>query len=119
MVGGEDAVGGLAGLFECGAVVAGGVAEGADFALEAFPFGMGEVALRVRFQGAAEGMLITQGGRFNGYGLYLLKGKPVFTYNALALRRFRQARPWLAGVAWNRIDGRLVPTSTDRRRLSQ
>lgn len=40
-------------------------------------------------QGAAEGMLITQGGRFNGYGLYLLKGKPVFTYNALALRRFR------------------------------
>ncbi len=40
-------------------------------------------------QGGAEGMLITQGGRFNGYGLYLLKGKPVFTYNALALRRFR------------------------------
>jgi len=37
----------------------------------------------------AEGMLITQGGRFNGYGLYLLKGRPVFTYNALDLRRFR------------------------------
>ena len=34
-------------------------------------------------------MLITLGGRFNGYGLYLLKGRPVFTYNLLDLRRFR------------------------------
>lgn len=25
------------------------------------------------------------GGRFGGYGLYLLKGKPVFTYNFLDL----------------------------------
>ena len=30
-------------------------------------------------QGGAEGMLNTLGGRFGGYGLYLLKGKPVFT----------------------------------------
>jgi hypothetical protein len=30
--------------------------------------------------GGAEGMLNTNGGRFGGYGLYLLKGKPVFTY---------------------------------------
>jgi arylsulfatase len=37
----------------------------------------------------AEGMLVTLGGRFGGYGLYLLKGKPVFTYNALDLVRFR------------------------------
>jgi arylsulfatase A-like enzyme len=37
----------------------------------------------------AEGMLNTLGGRFGGYGLYLLKGKPVFTYNLLALQRFR------------------------------
>lgn len=29
----------------------------------------------------AEGMLLTHGGRFSGYGLYLLKGRPVFTYN--------------------------------------
>ena len=34
-------------------------------------------------QGGAEGMLNTLGGRFGGYGLYLLKGKPVFTYNLL------------------------------------
>jgi len=37
----------------------------------------------------AEGMLITEGGRFNGWGLYLLKGKPVFAYNLLDLERFR------------------------------
>ena len=29
-------------------------------------------------QGGAEGMINTLGGRFGGYGLYLLKGKPVF-----------------------------------------
>jgi arylsulfatase len=37
----------------------------------------------------AEGMLSTLGGRFGGWGLYLLKGKPVFTYNLLGLERFR------------------------------
>jgi arylsulfatase len=41
----------------------------------------------------AEGMLNTLGGRFGGYGLYLVKGKPVFTYNLLALERFRWAGP--------------------------
>ena len=39
--------------------------------------------------GGAEGMLNTLGGRFGGYGLYLVKGKPVFTYNLLALEKFR------------------------------
>jgi arylsulfatase len=39
--------------------------------------------------GGAEGMLNTLGGRFGGYGFYLLKGKPVFTYNLLALEKFR------------------------------
>ena len=29
-------------------------------------------------KGGAEGMIVTLGGRFGGYGLYLLKGKPVF-----------------------------------------
>jgi arylsulfatase A-like enzyme len=41
--------------------------------------------------GGAEGMLATLGGHFGGYGLYLVKGKPVFTYNLLALERFRWA----------------------------
>jgi arylsulfatase len=37
----------------------------------------------------AEGMLNTLGGRFGGYGLYLVKGKPVFAYNLLAVEHFR------------------------------
>ena len=37
----------------------------------------------------AEGMLVTDGGRFNGYGFYLLKGKPTFTWNLLQLERFK------------------------------
>jgi arylsulfatase A-like enzyme len=35
----------------------------------------------------AEGVLITQGGRFNGFGLYLLQGKPVFHYNLVGVDR--------------------------------
>ena len=38
-------------------------------------------------------MLVTEGGRFAGYGLYLLKGKPVFTYNVLDLARVRWEGP--------------------------
>jgi arylsulfatase len=33
----------------------------------------------------AEGMLVTDGGRFGGYGFYLLKDKPVFTWNLIQL----------------------------------
>jgi len=40
-------------------------------------------------QGGAEGMLVTDGGRFGGIGFYLLKGKPVFVYNYVNLERFR------------------------------
>ncbi|HYX54002.1 MAG TPA: arylsulfatase [Candidatus Limnocylindrales bacterium] len=39
--------------------------------------------------GGGEGMIVTNGGRFGGYGLYVLKGKPVFLYNLLGLERFR------------------------------
>jgi arylsulfatase len=37
----------------------------------------------------AEGMIVTNGGRFGGYGLYLLKGRAVFLYNLLGLERYR------------------------------
>jgi arylsulfatase A-like enzyme len=37
--------------------------------------------------GGAEGVLMTQGGRFNGLGLYLLAGKPVFHYNLVGVER--------------------------------
>ena len=41
--------------------------------------------------GGAEGLLFTQGGRFNGIGLYVLAGKPVFLYNYLNIERTRIA----------------------------
>ncbi|MBV8321550.1 MAG: sulfatase-like hydrolase/transferase, partial [Hyphomicrobiales bacterium] len=40
-------------------------------------------------KGGAEGMIMTEGGRFDGWGLYLLRGKPVFTYNLVDIERFR------------------------------
>ena len=46
-------------------------------------------ALGLSAQDGVEGMLATMGGRFGGYGLYLLKGKPVFVYNMLDMQRFR------------------------------
>ena len=44
-------------------------------------------------QGGAEGMIHTNGGRFGGYGMYLLKGKPVFVWNLLDLKRVRWEGP--------------------------
>jgi Sulfatase len=38
--------------------------------------------------GGANGVIATQGGRFNGWGLYLLDGKPVFHYNLVGVQRF-------------------------------
>jgi arylsulfatase A-like enzyme len=40
-------------------------------------------------QGGAEGMIVTQGGRFGGYGFYLLKGKPVFLWNLVDAKRVK------------------------------
>ena len=40
-------------------------------------------------EGGGEGVIVTQGGRFGGYGLYLMKGKPVFTWNLLDLKRVK------------------------------
>jgi len=43
--------------------------------------------------GGGEGMLITQGGRFAGYGFYILKGKPVFLWNLVDMKRIKWAGP--------------------------
>jgi arylsulfatase len=40
-------------------------------------------------EGGADGMLLTSGGRFAGYGFYVLKGKPVFLWNLVDLNRVR------------------------------
>jgi arylsulfatase len=42
-------------------------------------------------EGGGDGMIVTLGGRWGGYGLYLLKGRPVFDYNLLALMQARWA----------------------------
>jgi arylsulfatase A-like enzyme len=43
--------------------------------------------------GGAEGMMLTSGGRFGGYGFYLLKGKPVWTWNMVNLQRIKWEGP--------------------------
>ncbi len=44
-------------------------------------------------EGGAEGMILTSGGRFAGYGFYLLKGKPVFLWNLIDLERVKWESP--------------------------
>jgi arylsulfatase A-like enzyme len=44
-------------------------------------------------QNGAEGMILTSGGRFAGYGFYLLKGKPVFLWNLIDLKRVKWEGP--------------------------
>jgi arylsulfatase len=43
--------------------------------------------------GGAEGMILTSGGRFAGYGFYLLEGKPVFLWNLINLKRVKWEGP--------------------------
>jgi hypothetical protein len=45
--------------------------------------------------GGAEGMIVTSGGRFAGYGFYLLKSKPVFLWNLVDLKRVKWEGPEL------------------------
>jgi arylsulfatase A-like enzyme len=47
------------------------------------------ITAEVEIPASVEGMIVTEGGRFGGFGLYLLKGKPVFVYNLLGMERFR------------------------------
>jgi arylsulfatase len=44
-------------------------------------------------EGGAEGMLVTHGGRFAGYGFYLLDGKPVYTWNLLGMKHVKWQGP--------------------------
>ncbi len=43
--------------------------------------------------GGANGVLVTQGGRFSGYGLYLKDSKPTFTMNLLDIERPKWQAP--------------------------
>jgi arylsulfatase A-like enzyme len=42
-------------------------------------------------QSGADGVIVSEGGRFFGWALYLLNSKPVYTYNLLDLKRTRLA----------------------------
>ena len=44
-------------------------------------------------EGGAEGVILTSGGRFGGYGFYLKDGKPVFLWNLVDLKRIRWEAP--------------------------
>lgn len=44
-------------------------------------------------EGGGEGMIATSGGRFAGWGFYLLKGKPVFNWNLLNLEWVKWVAP--------------------------
>ena len=44
----------------------------------------------------AQGMVINEGGRYGGWGMYLLKGKPVFTYNFLGIKTTKWQGPALS-----------------------
>ncbi len=44
-------------------------------------------------EGGAEGMILTSGGRFSGYGFYLLAGRPVFLWNLLDRERIEWESP--------------------------
>jgi len=41
--------------------------------------------------GGADGVILTQGGRFGGWSLYMQDGKPIYTYNFLGLERYTVA----------------------------
>jgi arylsulfatase len=47
-------------------------------------------------QSNAQGMLINEGGRYGGWGMYLVKGKPVFTYNFLGITTTKWLGPALS-----------------------
>jgi hypothetical protein len=44
-------------------------------------------------QAGADGVIATAGGRFGGWALYALKGKPVFNWNLLDLKRMKWMAP--------------------------
>ena len=49
-------------------------------------------------EGDSDGMLVTQGGRFGGWALYILDGAPVYMYNVANLERYEiKGKPLNAG----------------------
>jgi arylsulfatase len=54
--------------------------------------------------GGADGVIVTQGGKFGGWSLYMKDGKPAFVYNYLGLERFTIPAPAAVSAGPVRID---------------
>jgi arylsulfatase len=55
------------------------------------------ITAEIEVSGAdAHGMLINEGGRYWGWGLYLVKGRPIFTYNLLGIKMTKWQGPVLS-----------------------
>jgi hypothetical protein len=54
--------------------------------------------------GGGNGMLVTQGGRFGGYGFYILKGKPIFLWNLVDLKRVRWESPEMLTLGTHTVE---------------
>jgi arylsulfatase len=59
-------------------------------------------------EGGANGVIITQGGKFGGYALYLKDGKPVFHYNAVGDDQFTVRSDAALGAGAHKLAARLV-----------
>ncbi|UHD17607.1 hypothetical protein [Thiocapsa bogorovii] len=55
-------------------------------------------------EGGAEGMIVTSGGRFAGFGMYLLEGKPVFLWNLRDPERIKWKGPEALTPGQHRIE---------------
>jgi arylsulfatase A-like enzyme len=53
--------------------------------------------------GGGNGMIVTQGGAWGGFGLYILNGKPVFDYNMLILAQYRWEDPQILSAGKHTI----------------
>jgi arylsulfatase len=63
-------------------------------------------------QGGAKGVIATHGGRFAGWGLYLLDSKPVFTWNLLNMARVKWAAPDALPPGRHKIEFSFTPDAT-------
>jgi arylsulfatase len=51
------------------------------------------ITAEVEIPAGASGTILAQAGRFGGWSLYLIKGKPTYTYNWLGLQEYTVAAP--------------------------
>ncbi|MBH0114589.1 arylsulfatase [Novosphingobium sp. YJ-S2-02] len=65
-------------------------------------------------QTPAQGVLVTQGGRFGGYAFYLENGRPVFHYNAIGERQYRIASSEALSPGEHDIVARFAADSNER-----